>query len=245
MYSFDVSLLTSTNTIEWEPIDTANKPTTGLMNYGMQITKSGKLIIFGGYTGEISTCSYTERKVKNVHDVLLLNLNAKVPNFLSLDWIDTEGGFSRIISLGEEMVCVLNPFLKTQMVVINLEKMISYDVTSSGFPQSFIKTGFGVVGSGANFIIYGGFDLSDGFIKDISQSQILVKLTFLTSSVHSSSESSQTTTSSIGVSSEQNSSITVVAGAASAAGFIIIVFLIIFLKRKNKKSTVTRTNEVF
>jgi hypothetical protein len=180
LYSFDGEHLIKNYALKWDKMNTIDKPTTGLMNYGMHITSTRKLIIYGGYTEKNPSCLSNFREFHNHNDLWLLNLNDTLVNFISFDWIDTEGGYSKIVSLGDEVVAIFNPFFETQVIIIDFEKMISYDVQTIGFPEALIRSGFGVAGNNAkDFILYGGYNIYEGKVKDINNFDILAQITFL------------------------------------------------------------------
>lgn len=178
LYYFEISKLLNLQ-LEWQSMFTKHNPARGLMNYGMEISSKGRLVIFGGVTEELSSCFTFNRNLNKHNELWVMDLRAIEKDFMLINWIDTDSGISKIISLGGELLCILNPYFDTQMVLINLDEMISYNIIVHGMPEKLNRTAFGIVGGqGNDFIVYGGFNEYGGIIKDINVLDILVQLSF-------------------------------------------------------------------
>jgi hypothetical protein len=213
----------------WTPFPSFNNPITGLFNYGMEVTSSGALVIYGGVTEDNPSCLAYNRNLSRHNDLWLLNLNETGSDFSLVKWIDSPGGYSKIVSLGGETLCILNPSFESQMIIIDLEEMISYKVMADGMPEQLKRTAFGIAGSnGRDFIIYGGYNEYDGLVKDISQFDLLVQISF-----------------SIGDVPDALNYGTIVGGVVSGILVIVSLFLLYYRIGKRKKipiSTATSLN---
>jgi hypothetical protein len=201
------------------------------MNYGMQITKGGTLVLFGGVTEDNPKCSSSERKLNKFSESWILYLNVPTPDFLLVNWIDTEGGMSKILSLGNETVCIINTSFETQMIILDLAELISYNVHVQGITDGLLRTGFGIAAfNERDFIIYGGYNEYGGLVKDIGTFDIFVQLSFSTSDF-----------------SGENSSSADVPIIASVLSLLMIaaLFLIILKYKKFKKPVVYSSSTDF
>jgi hypothetical protein len=109
----------------------------------------------------------------------MINIDSEFKRFVLLDWVESPGGgYSKIISLGDELLCILNSKFKYQMILLDINDMVSYDI--SIFNPKIIHDGFGIAGfpNGFDFIIYGGFQMSGFRVADINKEGIFYHLSF-------------------------------------------------------------------
>jgi tRNA A-37 threonylcarbamoyl transferase component Bud32 len=227
VYTFDPYKTIEKGILKWVKLYTTQTPTTGLMNYGMQITKGGTLVLFGGVTEDNPKCSSSERKLNKFSELWILYLNADTPDFLLVNWIDTEGGMSKILSLGNETVCIINTSFETQMIILDLAEIISYNVHVQGKTDGLFRTSYGIAAfNERDFIIYGGYNEYGGLIKDIGTFDILVQLSFSTRDL-----------------SNENNSIVNAAIITSVVLILVVVgILLIFLKKRKSKAPVVHAS---
>ena len=117
------------------------------MGYGFIATESDKLILHGGYTG-----SFYKQLQKS--DLWMLQLRAKVDKvplpYTLIQWDVKVGGWSKLVHLGFETVCLLHPWLpkETQMMMINFDTMLASTPKVSGLNNGVVirRNGFGIAG---------------------------------------------------------------------------------------------------
>jgi hypothetical protein len=182
-----------TNVLVFEIVKLQNGLPSGLINYGMEITTKEKLIIYGGQIEKTSVaCAVRQRDFVRQNSLWMLDMMKNIyPDFFLLKWDVEIGGFSKIILLQDEIVCVLNTGFPNQMRIINFDLMESYDIYVTGIPSGLLRTGYGIVkANGTDFIIYGGYDESGVTPKFISPFNVLFHLSFSSSSEVSNNEMS-------------------------------------------------------
>jgi hypothetical protein len=178
IYYFSINEILTNFHLNWNQLLTQMTPQLGLFNYGIEITKRGKIVIYGGNTEQTPVCSFRSRTLINYNQLWILDTTVESPNFGLVNWIPTVGGFSRIVSLGGELICIMNANFDNGMKMIDIGNLISYDVVVSGIPANLIRNGFGVAGrNNTDFIIYGGYNQIDS-ISELSPFNILYQLSF-------------------------------------------------------------------
>jgi hypothetical protein len=181
LYFFDAYYAISNSIINFELLQTPSGPPNGLINYGMQLTEKEKLIIYGGQIETTSTPCAIRKRIFNLYNQLwMLDMRKNIfPDFVLIKWISSPGGFSKIISLGGEIICILNAAFINQMKIIDFDIMSSYEIHVSGIPAGVTRTGFGIVqANSTEFILYGGYDESGPNPKYISPFNILYQISF-------------------------------------------------------------------
>jgi hypothetical protein len=139
---------------EWNRLHiTAKSPDSGLRYYGITITEKKKLVLYGGVQ-ELSSSSRLTRILISYNFLWVLNLaslnfySAKIGN----------GGFSRLISLGDEVVCIIGPSIDTQIAILDLKNFKAYYPIVFGNTE-IRRTGFSVFQiNQTDFILFGGYD---------------------------------------------------------------------------------------
>jgi serine/threonine protein kinase len=140
----------------WTEIPSSRKPSNGLYGYGLAATVNGRLIIYGGLTD----IGFRRRLYQNItvhSDFWYLNLMDSNPDFMKLYLNNGQGGLSRIILLEGELVCILNNNLKSEMLIVDMEKMVSFEVNEDIKIDQQFRTAFGVVAlSSRTIMVVGG-----------------------------------------------------------------------------------------
>lgn len=169
------------NYLTWNFLSSVSAPKIGLINYGFAVTSSGVIVLYGGQT-DTAICSLQKRTLTPSNDLWIFNLSNPQPTFEIVKWLSGDiGGFSKILSLGNETVCIMNVYFENQMRILDFNEMSSYEVFIENAPQRSVRTAFGIAGANDNnFIIYGGFDPTDNKISSLTPFNILFQLTFST-----------------------------------------------------------------
>jgi hypothetical protein len=161
---------------EWKQLKTTNKPAAGLINYGMAVTNSGKIVLHGGFTKNEGVFSRTNRNLIEYSDLWFLTISEKQPDFQLVVWSGTTvAGFSRILSLGDENICILNQNIKNQMIVLDTRDFIvkNFDPANIDKVEHSGRIGFGAVSlSNSTMIVIGGFIPDVNGPKEITGSYI-------------------------------------------------------------------------
>jgi hypothetical protein len=166
-----------TNWIKY--ISNKNAP-LALFDYGFQITPKGLLIIAGGLT---NSQRFTRRSMNfNSHrEVWLLNLAFRDGRFTQISSLGNIYGFTKIISLGGELVSIVNRNIG--ILLLNLEEMQTYPLEPV---TSFTRTSFAIVPlNETSFLVIGGYDVHGNRVAELGKDKILVRITF--SNISSSS----------------------------------------------------------
>jgi hypothetical protein len=167
LYYLKASTFNLTQSLEWKIFTTKNTPISGLLNYGLAVTQKGRIVLHGGFTanGQISRT----RRNWNVHsDLWLLELNGLVSDFYVVKLRQNYGGYSRLFSLGQERICMVNNNIKWNTLIIDFENM-SIESFNTETKESDImnRTAFGIVPiSNSMAIILGGYITENGTIKE-------------------------------------------------------------------------------
>jgi hypothetical protein len=189
------------------------------MNYGMEMTDSRKLVIYGGQTDDSTECAFRNRYLTRYNDLWMIDFSSDNPDFMLIDWITTPGGFSKILKLSDELLCIMNPNFENQMKMLDMKQMRSYDVAVQDLPEDLVRTGFGIAGkNGADFIIYGGFQQKHNGIEKLSSLNILYQLSFINAQLEVSHYSGSQ-----------------IAGFVSGLFISLAVFIIFYYKLQSRK----------
>jgi hypothetical protein len=175
MYHFDSAELMSTLYLTWHIISSVPAPEIGLADYGFGVTNSGTIVLYGGQIEKKGD----EGAYTLYNNLWIFNLSDANPSFQLASWKSSDkGGISRIISLGNETICIFNSNFEKQMRILDLHSMTSYDPYIENAPINLVRTAFGIAGTGKDFIIYGGYDESKGEVNALTPFNILYQLTF-------------------------------------------------------------------
>jgi hypothetical protein len=190
LYKFDTANFLSSNMLNWVAVNynpNSALPPSGLINYGMEITQSGKIVIFGGQVDTSNpVCSYRQRNLTTYSNLWLFDtkLSSGSASFVMLNWNSSVGGFSKIVHLFEETLLILNPGFSYQARVIDILSMTSYDLPISGIPAGLMRTAFGIVKSGVdNIWIYGGYDQIGRLATEIDSKNALYQISVVSNKV--------------------------------------------------------------
>jgi len=168
----------ATNTLNWIKMSTVNSPAIGLINYGLEVTSKGKLVLYGGRVETSEACSWRKRSFSLYNQLWIMDLSLESPEFNYVNWIESRGGYSKIISLGNETLCILNEYFKNEMVIIDFDKLTSFDLQTVNKPEQVTRTAFGIVGNSSNFIIYGGVNHINSKISQITEINLVFQISF-------------------------------------------------------------------
>ena len=151
-------------TSNWTEISTTKTPPKGLSNYGFTSTTRGTLVLYGG----ITNARNINRMFQNLtlhSDFWYLNLNEALPDFTLVNLNNGYGGISRVVLLEGETICILNNNMRNQMLIVDLEKMLSYEIVEdNSFSQFASRKAFGLVAlNNSRVIVIGGIENENTF----------------------------------------------------------------------------------
>ncbi|MFN9452250.1 MAG: hypothetical protein ACK58U_21700, partial [Rubrivivax sp.] len=151
-------------TSNWTEISTTKTPPKGLSNYGFTSTTRGTLVLYGG----ITNTGNIKRMNQNLtlHSAFwYLNLNEALPDFTLVNLNNGYGGISRVVLLEEETICILNNNMRNQMLIVDLEKMLSYEIVEdNSFSKLASRKAFGLVAlNNSRVIVIGGIENENTF----------------------------------------------------------------------------------
>jgi hypothetical protein len=124
------------------------------------------MVLFGGVTND-KILSRVQRRYISYSDLWYLRLNDPVPDFRMIEWGTQQGsGFSRVVALGGEIVCLLKSKLKDQMTVLDMEQLVVYQVDNDN-PEdpSPGRDVFGAISINNTIVIVGGYTDTYGTYK--------------------------------------------------------------------------------
>jgi hypothetical protein len=157
LYSISLSLKNnSLECSEWLRHESLKNPVPGLFDYGIEITEKGKIVLFGGVT---NTSVITRRsKSYTMYSTLwIMDIDSKDPQFDQFSFGRGGAGFTKIISLGGEIVCLMN----NQIVVLNIDNL---KVSPMKIINSLAanRTGFSLVRlDESSLLIIGGYNYAE------------------------------------------------------------------------------------
>jgi hypothetical protein len=196
---YTLSLSNLPDSAEWVALSSTQGPKNNLLYYGIEVTASKKLVIFGGVTESIGTATMRYRKFTSYSSLWQYDLSSPTPDFSLINWASNGGGYSKILRLEGELLCILNPSMPNQMVAINMEKMVSYSLKVFAPIENMQRTGFGIVAiNGTDFIIIGGYNEHSGS-QEISPYYMIYQLSFQNTGAENSLETVVFSDSIIGV----------------------------------------------
>jgi hypothetical protein len=173
LYLLDISLRNKNS--HWTLISTTRKPSAGLYNYGIVSTLKGRLVLYGGITntGNIS------RLYQNLtlhSNFWYLKLDIPLPDFTLANLNDGYGGISRIVLLQGETICILSDSLRNQMLIIDMEEMVSYKIIeTNSFSTMSNRTAFGVVSMNRTMVaIIGGLQYENSLVNTLRSDHALL-----------------------------------------------------------------------
>jgi hypothetical protein len=173
LYSLNVFVDKKIECSEWLRNDSLSHPTTGLFDYGLEITEKGKLVLFGGVT---NSSKITRRNVTYIlyNSLWIWDFNDLLPHFQEFVWMDGGAGYTKIISMGGELVCVMNNnMLKNQIVLLDIQHMKSFALKNFDQLNGY-RTGFDVVPiDQRNLLVIGGFVIHETKVQELEDFNIL------------------------------------------------------------------------
>jgi hypothetical protein len=177
IYGLDVTINTYKAT--WTLVPSSSiTPVNGLFDYGMGVFNDTKIVIYGGVT-ETKTKTQRERIFFSYNHLWFFDTATPNSTFTLVEWNVSGGGWSRIISLGRSLICVLNPNMEEQMVLLELSEMVSYPVVTENMPENLRRTGFGIAALNAtDFFILGGYHQQGDLINSINPTALFYHLKF-------------------------------------------------------------------
>lgn len=149
----------------WASIITQNHPPFGLYNYGLGVTPKGRIILHGG----ISNGEIVNRTVRNFNaysELWVIKLTDPFLNFVLYNYNDVAGGFSRILSLENEKVCIFNKNFKNGLAVFDAEAKNFYSSIDS-VGDSIIRESFGVVLINSTMLVVGGYGMEQNEPREL------------------------------------------------------------------------------
>lgn len=177
LYRFSEAHVTDSNTIYWSLLQTI-PDLEGLINYGMEFTKGGILVLFGGQREVGEACALNQRVLSIRTGLWLMDTKIQNPKLVQWGWVNF-GGYSKVIQLKEEILCVFSSFLETKVLILDLNLYESYEVQLKVPSSITTRQGYSVINNGPfSYLIYGGFNLINGSPVDVESDQIVLQLIF-------------------------------------------------------------------
>lgn len=226
LFFFNFNTLTSSTSVEWIPFKETSLygPIEGLIDYGMGVTNSGKLAIFGGLKESKDRPKFQRsRYFSGYSDFWIIKLKSGNPEFLSAGWkLDGNWGYTRMINLGGEILGVLNGNLKTQIMAVDLDSMISYPFKIINLPDNLRRTAFGIAElNSTDFLIYGGYNIHGNVINGLNPNTLFYRMSL----------SSQTITENESLGNSESVRHSIIATVVVFS--ILVVFFTVFYMHKN------------
>jgi hypothetical protein len=145
LFSFNYENLIQSASVSWSSFSNQTAPVSGLVDYGLSVTSSGKLVLYGGSKEKGAVKLQRQRVFDNFNDLWIVDLTLKSPSFLSVQWdIEGSGGYSRIISLEGEVLCILNANFQNAVIVLDIGLMQSFPLSISNLPGNLKRTAFSI-----------------------------------------------------------------------------------------------------
>jgi hypothetical protein len=242
VYKFPVPyLLDEKKDYEWTlvSVNTSTSPAKGLINYGIEVTEKGKLILYGGLTE--TQFPVDRNRTFTVHgDLWLLNLLSSKPEFQECNWKYKVGGYSKILSIGRELTAVLNTNFPEKILLLDVEEMKSYTVRVSNDFVLDKRIGYGLSSLNSNtFIIGGGYIQStDLTVSEIAPEYHLCVMTFSRIKLNSTDQKNSTET----ITEQAPMFKTAIYATLVFNLVLIITIILILLKRKKMKKKKGKTS---
>lgn len=133
------------------------------------ITNSSKIVLFGGEKEVGALCSGNARRSFLTYSELwVFDIYSEVHDFTFLNWNMAVPRYTKIISLGGELLCVFNRNFKTQMILLDIEGLTSYPLNVIGQNSDILREGFGLAPiNETTYLVYGGFNSGNERIQDL------------------------------------------------------------------------------
>jgi hypothetical protein len=158
----------------WKEVETVEGP-TGLYHYGMGITSSGFVVIYGGVSDDGADQGRVKKNLVSYSDFWYLNLQDDIQSFRRVNNnIEVgAGGYSKIVTLVDDVICILNRNMQNRMTVIDMKTMSYYYlIDESDYPEPLHRTAFGMVLVNNIIVIIGGYDEENSQAKEIQSSPL-------------------------------------------------------------------------
>jgi hypothetical protein len=156
----------------WIEIPTTKKLPKGLSNYGFTSTTRGTLVLYGGITNT-GNIKRMNQNLSLHSDFWYWDLNDALPDFTLVNLNNGYGGISRIVLLEGETICILNNNMTNQMMIVDLEKMLFYEIINDSSSKIATRTAYGVVALNSfSVVIIGGSEHVNGVLNTIGDQTI-------------------------------------------------------------------------
>jgi hypothetical protein len=179
MNSSIYALLLNQSSFQWNIIENVSKvsPVLGLTHYGLQTTESSKLVLYGGLRRIQSRSS--QKRTQTFTSYNHLWVFDFYSGFKQIPWEFSGGGFSRIISLGGERLCILNSRMKEGAVMLYLDLLRFYPLNFiNNIPSE--RNGYAIISHDvSNFYLIGGYNENKEVISDVDPKVMVYRMTFL------------------------------------------------------------------
>jgi hypothetical protein len=163
--------------MDWKQWNNHLSMDVSVFDYGMCLTEKGTLVIYGGLSEPSIPENVKQRSFISHNDLWISNVTEEIPQLRLISWEFRQGGFSRIVPLGGELLSVFGP--KIGVKLLDTERMMSFEVYTINKPESIERTAFGLAPlSHNNFIIFGGYNQAGGEIRILSSIYILYEVKF-------------------------------------------------------------------
>jgi hypothetical protein len=159
-------LFTNQMTVYWVPLTKAVFPYQKLFDYGIAVTKSGKLIIHGGYQYELrDTYDFgfypEQRTVFEYDDLFVLDVapGAK-QNLTRVNGLKGIAfGNTRLINIYGEKIALFNKYLPGTSIILDFSSMtFFYAKPAKNITQNMLRTGFSINQINyTHYVMYGGY----------------------------------------------------------------------------------------
>jgi hypothetical protein len=237
LYSLEIDDTFSTVWNDWNIIKTNNRVSflSGLVNYGFGITNKGVVVIYGGLVENARIANGVNgRGVRYLNvreDMWIFNISREQTGFEFVNfYFPSKGGFSKLIPLGDERLCLFNTYLNDKLIILNFEEMKSYPIRISPNAESLInRTAFGITAlNETSFLIFGGYDQSNSSVNSLEKKDFLRILTF------TKENNIEITGGVVGTGNVIVSSLLITTIGSILGVFLISIVVSVYLKRKRE-----------
>lgn len=168
MFSLNITFEKGIQCSEWVRNDSKTYPVSGLFDYGFEITDNGKIILFGGVTNN-SPMPRRSTDYKMYSSLWIWNLTDSSPHFQEFILAEGGAGYSKIVSLGGEIICLLNDLLPNKMILINVDQLLTSPMKILNAPVTN-RTAFAVASLNETaFVLMGGYSTDGDLVQELDK----------------------------------------------------------------------------
>lgn len=203
-------------------IVTDTLPPAELFHYGLEVTEKGKLVLFGG----VKVQTTFKRRVFNLasfSELWVVNLNISNMDFNLINMgesLKVGGGYSKIISLGGEKVCIVNDHFPGSIMIVDFE-FLSVTIPSTKMSvNDKQRSGYGAISlNGSRIMILGGHYENIAEVSEVD-SNLFIEIFSIDNAIIS-----------------QSNDLAITLGSTFSVSFAVlgVLALFVFIKKKRSK----------